>query len=200
MEIKNTNVYGLDDSLVKSGYPARVDPEMRDKNDRDIKRAQSLADKPANSGHNSFMKGIIVKADFRMPQYWWIQAERYHWFEIESSESKMYTLLQGDIEERCNDEVSYFVLYKLEELIKAYKKEKEKGTEKEKLRYFYQVIISNVPMGFELTAGVTTNYLQLKNIYNQRRTHRLEEWEYVCDWIEKLPRSELITGEYNDKK
>ena len=27
----------------------------------------------------------------------------------------------------------------------------------------------------------------LKNIYAQRRNHRLPDWHIVCDWIEKLP-------------
>lgn len=56
------------------------------------------------------------------------------------------------------------------------------------------VLYSN-PCGFRLTAGMTTNYRQLKTIYAQRRNHRLPEWREFCKWIETLPHSELITGE-----
>jgi hypothetical protein len=42
-------------------------------------------------------------------------------------------------------------------------------------------------MGYELWMGISTNYLQLKTIYFQRRNHKLDEWKYFCKWIEKLP-------------
>ena len=58
----------------------------------------------------------------------------------------------------------------------------------------YLTLLYNVPVGFRLTARMTTNYRQLKTIYQQRRTHRLPEWQYFCEWIERLPHSELITG------
>ena len=51
----------------------------------------------------------------------------------------------------------------------------------------YLELLYNVPVGFELTARMTTNYRQLKTIYAQRRTHRLEDWHTFCDFIEKLP-------------
>lgn len=38
------------------------------------------------------------------------------------------------------------------------------------------------------------NYEVLANIYKSRRNHKLDEWHTFCDWIEKLPYSELITG------
>jgi hypothetical protein len=34
---------------------------------------------------------------------------------------------------------------------------------------------------------MTTNYQQLKTIYQQRRNHRLPEWQVFCDWVETLP-------------
>jgi hypothetical protein len=48
-------------------------------------------------------------------------------------------------------------------------------------------------MGFELWMGISTNYLQLKTIYNQRKHHKLEDWKIFCNWIESLPMNELIT-------
>lgn len=52
----------------------------------------------------------------------------------------------------------------------------------------YMKIISNCPMGLEQEMSITTNYLQLKTIYHQRKTHKLEEdWGAFCKWIESLP-------------
>ena len=56
------------------------------------------------------------------------------------------------------------------------------------IKELYLKILYNVPTGFELTAGITTNYRQLKTIYYQRRHHKLPEWHMICDWIEELPK------------
>lgn len=62
----------------------------------------------------------------------------------------------------------------------------------------YLEILYNIPMGFELTAGMTTNYQQLKTIYQQRRHHRLPDWQMICDWIETLPRFMELTQKENN--
>ena len=38
------------------------------------------------------------------------------------------------------------------------------------------------------------NYEVLANIYKSRKGHKLDEWRELCEWIEDLPYSELITG------
>ena len=54
---------------------------------------------------------------------------------------------------------------------------------------------SNLPMGFELTVRVTTNYLQLKTMYTQRKTHRLkEDWGAFAQWCDTLPHFNELTG------
>lgn len=62
----------------------------------------------------------------------------------------------------------------------------------------FMKIISNLPMGFELWAGMTTNYRQLKTIYFQRKNHKLLEWHKFCAWIESLPMFwELVLSKEN---
>ena len=53
-------------------------------------------------------------------------------------------------------------------------------------RRYLEILYSN-PCGFKLTAGMTTNYRQLKTIYSQRTNHKLPEWREFCAWIETLP-------------
>lgn len=49
---------------------------------------------------------------------------------------------------------------------------------------------------YEYTRIFSANYQCLRNIYFQRRSHRLPEWHQFCEWIESLPLSkELITLE-----
>ena len=49
---------------------------------------------------------------------------------------------------------------------------------------------SEIPMGKELTKVDRFNYQCLRNIYFQRRNHRLPEWHTFCEWIELLPYAE----------
>ena len=56
----------------------------------------------------------------------------------------------------------------------------------EKVKKYLEILYTN-PAGFELTARLTTNYRCLKNIYVQRKNHRLPEWREFCSWIESLP-------------
>ena len=63
-EITNVCVYGLNESMVAAGYPMRT--EIGDV-DADIigkkypKAIDKLATCKAGSGHDSFMKGIIIQ-------------------------------------------------------------------------------------------------------------------------------------------
>jgi hypothetical protein len=91
----------------------------------------------------------------------------------------MHCISKMDIKQMCNEYVSDKVIVEVERLKKAYL---DNPTPKNYLELLY-----NVPVGFELTARMTTNYRQLKTIYAQRRTHRLEDWQVFCDFIETLP-------------
>ena len=77
--------------------------------------------------------------------------------------------------------------------------DKFKGTQElkeiiENQQHRYLEILYSNPCGMKLTAGMTTNYRQLKTIYAQRRNHKLPEWQAFCDWIETLPHSDFIIG------
>lgn len=63
--------------------------------------------------------------------------------------------------------------------------------EKVTMYELYMRILSNCPQGLMKTMRVSTNYLQLKTIYLQRRHHKLkEDWGNFCDWCETLPNFE----------
>lgn len=74
--------------------------------------------------------------------------------------------------------------------------EKEKHIDRERYlpvrhidkKDLFMKIISNLPSGFEMEMEIVTNYLQLKTIYQQRRHHKLPDWQEFCDWIESLPK------------
>lgn len=60
--------------------------------------------------------------------------------------------------------------------------------------YWWQ-LIQLLPSSYNQKRTVMLNYEVLANIYKSRKDHKLDEWHTLCDWIESLPYSELITGE-----
>lgn len=139
------------------------------------KRLCHLSQAPCGSGHNCADKGIVVQFDCNAPRYWWNQLQRYHFIDFVSSCSQMHRIGKLDLE--TNPDM-------FPETIEHTKKVVERFNNKE---ITIDQCLANVPQGIELTARLVTNYLQLKTIYNQRRTHRSRHWQEFCDWVETLP-------------
>lgn len=182
--IENTQVYGLDRAIKASGNPMRTRFNRDIVSDKDILRAEKLGNARPGSGHDNFLKGILVQMDVTAPLFWWKQAQRYHWFDFVSSQSTMHCLLKFNVKTQCVDETDPRVLEVLDSLIKEYNEMPEMSEEKKKL---WRIIVASLPCGFCLGATMTTNYQQLKTMYNQRKTHKLVEWQEFCRWCETLP-------------
>lgn len=183
-KIEKTQVYGIEAALVNSGNSYRT--ELRpaeDVNEKDWKRARKLGAADPGSGHDTFLSGITVTADFIAPLYWWKQAQRYHWFEFVSSQSTMHCVLKFDIKNQCVEETDPRVIAVVQELIDEYNKETDVAAKKAT----WHRIIASLPCGFCLGASMVTNYRQLKTMYLQRKNHPLSEWHDFCDWCESLP-------------
>lgn len=185
-----TNVYGLDFSLKASGNPMRTKVDMSDVTDKDLTRATKLGSCQSGLGHDNFLKGIIVQMNATAPLYWWKQAQRYHWLEFISSQSTMHCLLKFNIEEQCVEETDKVILARMKELVDDYNSCEDNEAKTGKWR----TLVASLPCGFCLTASMTTNYAQLKTIYNQRKNHKLKEWHEFCDWARNLPKFVDLTG------
>lgn len=62
-------------------------------------------------------------------------------------------------------------------------------------KHFWWQMIQLLPSSYNQKRTVMLNYEVLANMYKSRKDHKLDEWHTLCDWIESLPYSELITGE-----
>lgn len=60
-------------------------------------------------------------------------------------------------------------------------------------KYWWQMI-QLLPSSYNQKRTIMMSYEVLANIYKSRRHHKLDEWHTLCDWIEGLPYSEMITG------
>ena len=204
--VSNAKVFGLEDSIRRAKFPMSVDPEALSK--ELTKGIKALAQSGRGEGHDQWLTGVIVQLDFTFSNKGYVEAERYHFFDFVSSQSTMHRIAKFDLDEAYNEYVDPRIIDILKEKVKDYNdfvdsistgllpqsEEELKKIEKQKAKKYLEVLYSN-PAGFRLTAGMTTNYRQLKTIYAQRKNHRLPEWRTFCKWIETLPMSELITGE-----
>jgi hypothetical protein len=188
-EVKNVKVAFLDNAIIKSGLPMAVNFEDFNRStptEDDIKRAYKLVINDPGTGHNNFIKGICVTFDLKYPEYISPEMQRYHWYEIVSSMSKMHRLCKmGISENNTNKYVDKRIIDIVNEKINIYNSEPNYEN--------FMKVLSNTPLGFEKWMTIVTNYLQLKTIYFQRRFHKLQEdWSAVIDMIKSLPMSDLI--------
>lgn len=167
--------------------------------EKDMELAQNLI--LAGTEHSKFMRQIQVWADVDMPRYWWSEADTYG-FGSKNSCSTMHKLLNNkspitiDMFEYCGEDfdIMEVVINKLELLRRQFLDAKSQS---EKDRYLLRAK-RLLPEGFLQLRTWNTNYAELRNMYFQRRFHRLKhEWQGVfCKWIESLPYAkELIMCE-----
>ena len=60
-------------------------------------------------------------------------------------------------------------------------------------KYWWQMI-QLLPSSYNQKRTVQLNYEVLANMYEYRKAHKLDEWREFCEWIKKLPYSEIITA------
>ena len=205
--VSNVNVYGLDESIKRAKYPMSADVSRL--NNELTSGIKNLGSSPRGAGHDQFLTGIIVQFDLTLTTKAWVEAERYHFLDFVSSQSTMHRITRFDLDKSYVEFVDKRVVDIMKQLVKEYNNlvaaeamsfvpqdvETTNKIAEEKRDKYLRILYTN-PCGFRLTAGITTNYRQLKTIYSQRKDHRLPEWRLVCKWIESLPRfKEICLGE-----
>ena len=201
--VNNVKIYDLDECLVAAGYPMRTVAEQHPVTEQDKNRGLNLvkATKDGNTAHSQFLTGIRVNFDLTCSNKMWVEAERYRFLEFVSSQSTMHRITKFDLDQAYNGYVDKRIIEIMKEKVKEYNAfievlEAAKGHPEivaelnRILKEMYLEILYSNPAGFTLTARMTTNYRCLRNIYKQRKDHRLPEWREFCKWIETLPYAE----------
>lgn len=153
-----------------------------------------LAD--AGQVHGKYLRMITVTTDIIAPRYWWIEYDTYKVGTVCNScstmhkiASKEFTLDDFSIEHLEEDDPKGFQEYVINPLNNA----REKFLKTKDKRYWW-FMIQTLPQSYNQRRTIQLNYAVLKNIYEYRKDHKLDEWRDFCDWIKRLPYSELITG------
>jgi hypothetical protein len=143
----------------------------------------------AGPEHCKFMRQIFVSVDVTAPLYWWKEFDTYKVGTTANSTSTMHKLTSKPITKDCfeyDDALSPVIemtqnqaINLCENLRQLYIETKDKA--------YWRALVQLLPQGWLQTRTVTMSYANLRNIYFQRRDHKLEEWNKFCNWISKLP-------------
>lgn len=200
--ISDVKVYGLKHSIKASKYPMAI--ETCKCTDEITDRTKSLGSVQTGTGHDNFLKGIVVQFDLKMTPKMSVELERYHFVDFVSSQSTMHRITKFDLDNSYIKYVDKRCIDAIKEKVSEYNnlQSKKENTDDEKIKKaieesikikYLEILYSN-PCGIFLTSRMTTNYQQLKTIYQQRRNHKLPEWQWFCDWIETLPHFVELTN------
>lgn len=173
--------------------------------ENDMKLAQTLI--KAGNEHRKFMRQIFVSVDITAPLYWWKEFDTYKVGTVANSTSTMHKLATTPITLDCFeiddydrnlsladnpkdddglDNISTFeedIIYVLENIRQKYLETKDKRYWKELIRW--------LPESWLQKRTITMNYENVRNMYFQRRNHKLTEWsESFIKWVESLPYAE----------
>ena len=204
IKLERTSVMNFENAIRGARNPmnswAKLDSSYNENGEfvfgeNDLDLARRLAH--AGSDHRKFLRQIFVSVDITAPLYWWKEADTYQVGVTKNSTSTMHKLASTPITLECFETDDYdkaavdeietalpinFVdslISHLEDLRQEYNATKDKRYWKELIRW--------LPNGWLQTRTVTMNYENLRNMYHQRRGHKLSEWRAFCEWCEQLP-------------
>lgn len=187
-----------------SGDPTKVylaDKYVLGANDLDL----IMRLRAAGIDHRKFMRMIEVYVDITAPLYWWKEFDTYKVGTVANSCSTMHKIAAKEftLEDFSHEHLSEPAISILNNTIEAlnqardlylgYSGFKHRWGDWEKKHYWWQMI-QLLPTSYNQKRTIMLSYEVLANIYKSRRNHKLDEWHTLCDWIEGLPYSEMITG------
>lgn len=163
----------------------------------DLKLMTTL--RSAGTDHRKFMRMITVYLDITAPLYWWKEFDTYKVGTVANSCSTMHKIADKEfvLDDFSHEHLQDDSVAVLESVIHTLNVHREwfnnKVLDDPKIDWWQMIQL--LPSSYNQRRTVMLNYEVLANIYKSRRNHKLDEWHTLCDWIESLPYSELITGE-----
>ena len=149
----------------------------------------------AGTDHRKFMRMITVYLDITAPLYWWKEFDTYKVGTVANSCSTMHKIAAKEftLDDFSHEHLGFQSVRVLKDTIKVMNDFREEFIKDHEKENWWQMI-QLLPSSYNQKRTVMLNYEVLANIYKSRRHHKLDEWHTLCDWIESLPYSKLITG------
>lgn len=170
----------------------------------DLKLMKSLS--KAGADHGKFLRMINVTCDINAPLYWWKEFDTYKVSTVANSCSTMHKIHAKDFtfaDFSCEHLYttlgeSYEAMDCLTDVIDCLNKYRKLYLETKEKFWWWQMI-QLLPSSYNQKRTIQLNYQVLKNMYNARKSHKLDEWKLLCKWCETLPYfKEICLGEDDD--
>ena len=159
----------------------------------DLKLMNTLRN--AGTDHRKFMRMITVYLDITAPLYWWKEFDTYKVGTVANSCSTMHKITDKpfELDDFSHEHLGFQSVRVLKDTIKVMNDFREEFIKDHEKENWWQ-LIQLLPSSYNQKRTVMLNYEVLANMYKSRRNHKLDEWHTLCDRIESLPYSALITG------
>ena len=186
----------------------------------DMKLMQTLF--KGGTEHRKYLRQIFISMDITAPLYWWKEFDTYKVGTVSNSCSTMHKIAakEFDLDDFSHEHLfsirdvsNDFDIYP-EEVLEAcedygvdpdYPEEalmsvidvlnacRLKFIETKDKRYWWQMI-QLLPSSYNQRRTITMNYENVFTIIRQRRGHKLDEWNRLCDIFETFPYVKEIGG------
>lgn len=157
----------------------------------------------AGTDHRKYLRMIVVYADITAPLYWWKEYDTYKVGTVANSCSTMHKIHEKEfvLDDFSYEHLTDASIGALDALIQVLETNRKMllALEGKEAKECWWQIIQLLPSSYNQKRTVMLNYEVLRNMYHSRKNHKLDEWREFCQWIEQLPYSELITGEFENE-
>ena len=155
--------------------------------------------------HAKYRRYIDVYVDITAPLYWWKEFDTYRTvvspnpYDIEmNSCSTMHKITEKEFTE---DDFSIEHLFcgplnffsETIALLNHWRNEYHNAATEERKKQCWWQLIQLLPSSYNQKRTMKLTYETLAAMYGWRYNHKQDEWRYLCQWIESLPYSEIIT-------
>ena len=197
MKIKTLEVAGIHSALIAMRNPLdswdKSDSVTGTVGEKDKELSKKLAS--AGTEHAKHLRMIMVWADIKAPRYWWTEFDTYRVGVEKVSCSTMHKLMARPVEvdDFENDGISPIALDNVIDYINGDMNLYKNTSDPETKNILWRGIIQLLPQSYRQKRTVMMSYAALRNIYRQRKGHKLSEWQQFREWIGGLPESWMIT-------
>ena len=161
---------------------------------KDLELARKLI--IGGSEHRKFLRQIFVSVDITAPLYWWKQFDTYKIATVSNSTSTMHKIHSKPFgtDDFSYEDMTDGGLKTLSLIIDSLNMARDFYLETKDKSYWFNMI-KLLPESYNQRRTITMNYENILTMCQQRKGHKLKEWEDFINWAYKLPYIKFFLGE-----
>lgn len=184
IRIDNLQVYGFESAMSGMRNPMnswhKNDTHGNVIGENDLKLLKQLV--MSGSDHRKVLRQMLVSFDITTALYFYKEFDQYKIGVTTNSTSTMHKLCSRpltihDFSFDTEDTMTKMVIDNLNARISDYNEDMKQN------KALWRSIIQLLPCAYNQTRTVTMNYEVILNMYQQRRHHKLSEWQEFCEYM-----------------